>query len=191
VEVDVEEETEPNEENKADGEDGAAEGDEKPADKPAEGTDEGKEGAAVDEGAVEGLGLAVVKVAQKKVVTVNRVQTLNKCVLFMSLDKMSAEMHERTTVFFIRSLDGPVPSIASSPDPGAMMGHLEFSVMSGEILQGIANVMHHVYLPVVQKGKVTEDDVQTEQAEVAENLRHELNLNINRFEQQVCYIYGF
>ncbi|KAJ1437467.1 dynein heavy chain, N-terminal region 2-domain-containing protein [Ochromonadaceae sp. CCMP2298] len=48
--------------------------------------------------------------------------------------------------------------------------------------------MHHVYLPVVQKGKVTEDDVGTQEAEVAQNLRHELNLNINKFEQQMRHL---
>ena len=122
-------------------------------------------------------------------VKVTRVETLHKCELYMSLDKMSPEMQERTTVFFIRSRDGTVPTIASSSDGAVLNSHFEFNVMSGEVLQGIANIMHHVYLPVVQKGRVTEDEKTVDStAEGAQNLRHELNLNINKFEQQIRHL---
>ena len=124
---------------------------------------------------------------------------------------MVAEMHERTTLFFVRVCDGTVPSIADSSDPAVLNSHLEVNVMASEVLQGIANLMHHVYLPVIQKGKVTEEDVQpppppqqqqqqqqkqqvqppqaqASQPEGVQNLRHELNLNINKFEQQIRHM---
>jgi dynein heavy chain, axonemal len=149
----------------------------------------GAEGAVV-----AGEESAVVEEAPKtKMVKVKRIETVQKCTLYMSLDKMSAEMQERTTVFFIRSFDGKVPSIAGNSDAAVLNSQFEFNVMSGEVLQGIANIMHHVYMPVIQKGKATEDEEEDAQAidnaaEVAQNLRHELNLNINKFEQQIRHL---
>lgn len=109
--------------------------------------------------------------------------------MHMSVDKMSQEMQELTTVFFIRSKDGTVPNIAGSSDGAVLNSHFDFNVMNGETLQGIANIMHHVYLPVVQKGRVTDEErVVDSTAEGAQNLRHELNLNINKFEQQIRHL---
>jgi len=128
-------------------------------------------------------------VKKKKIVRRTRIEVLHKCIIYMSVDKMSTEMQELTTVFFIRSKDGNVPKIANSSDGAVLNSHFEFNVMSGEVLQGIANIMHHVYLPVVQKGRVAEEEKTIDStAEVAQNLRHELNVNINKFEQQIRHL---
>jgi dynein heavy chain len=144
----------------------------------------GAEGAPAEESAE-----AVPEAPKTKIIKVKRVETLHKCIVYMSLDKMSQEMQERPTVFFIRSHDGVVPNISSSSDGAVLNSHFEFSVMSGEVLQGIANIMHHVFLPVVQKGRVNEEEKTPEgSVETERTLRHELNLNINKFEQQIRHL---
>jgi dynein heavy chain len=125
-------------------------------------------------------------------VIVKRTETIQKSELFMSLDRMIQEMYDRTVVFFIRSFDGPVPKIADSSDPTVLASQFEFNVMHGEVLQGIASIMHHLYLPVVQKVKTataeTEEKKTSGGSEANLALRHELNLNIAKFEQQIRHV---
>jgi hypothetical protein len=102
--------------------------------------------------------------SKKKIIKVRRLEILQKCSLYMSLDKMTAEMHERTSLFFIRCFDGNVPSIAEGSDGAVLHSHFEFNVMTGEVLQGIANIMHHLFVPVVQNGRMNEEN---ESAQVA------------------------
>jgi dynein heavy chain len=132
----------------------------------------------------------IVKVPKKKIIKLKRTEIINKCEMFMSLDKMIVEMHERTVVFFIRSFDGTVPKISESSDPAVLATLFEFNVMHGEVLQGIANIMHHVYMPVVQQVKVADKNSNDENkaADIDEGLRNDLNLNIAKFEQQIRHV---
>ncbi len=122
-----------------------------------------------------------------RIVRVRKERDINKCVLYMSLDKTTAEMQDKPTVFFIRSLDGEVPRPSESADPAVLNKHFEFNVMSGDALHGIANLMHQVYMPVIQKGKVVEEDP-LDEAEVGDSMRHELSSNVNKFEQQIRHV---
>ena len=126
----------------------------------------------------------------KKMIKVKRTETVNRCVIHMGLNKMTVEMQERTTVFFLRNGDGNVPNISDSNDLAILNSYFEFNVISSDILNGIANLMHHVYLPVISKGKISPDDVPHEipEADASENLRHELSTNIVKFEQQLRHV---
>ena len=106
--------------------------------------------------------VAIIASKMKKIIKVRRVEVVQKCSLYMSLDKMTAEMHERTTLFFIRCSDGNVPSIAEGSDGAVLHSHFEFNVMTGEVLQGIANIMHHLFVPVVQNGRMNEENESTQ-----------------------------
>eukprot|EP01033_Poteriospumella_lacustris_P008676 gene8676-6241_t len=122
---------------------------------------------------------------------ISKLITVAKSKMFMSVEHLLPEMHEKTVAYFIRSFDGVVPRISESPDATVMASQLEFNVMFGEVLQGIANVMQHIYMPVVQKGKITDDLDIAEEAkapEARESLRNELNLNIAKFEQQIRHV---
>eukprot|EP01040_Poterioochromonas_malhamensis_P005875 gene5875-6317_t len=140
------------------------------------------------------------KPKQKKKIIVKRTETIHKSELYMSLDRMTPEMYDRSVVFFIRCFDGNVPKISESSDAAILATQFEFSVMHGEVLQGIANIMHHLYIPVVQKGKISAEETKdivaasaaeekkSAAAEMNDTLRHELNLNVSKFEQQIRHV---
>ena len=136
-----------------------------------------------------GADLAPVKVS-KKLVKVKRMEKKSVCVIYMGLNKMTTEMHERTTVFFLRNDDGLVPNISDSSDMAVLNNYFEFNVINSDILNGIANLMHQVYLPVIAAGKIAVDDELQElrEADASENLRHELSTNIIKFEQQLRHV---
>jgi len=132
-----------------------------------------------------------VKEKKYKKVIISKMITVAKSKMYMSVEHLLPEMQEKTVAYFIRSFDGNVPQISESSDATAIVSHLEFNVMFGEVLQGIANVMQHIYMPVVQKGKITDDlDLTDEEKapEARESLRNELNLNIAKFEQQIRHV---
>lgn len=135
-------------------------------------------------------GEQVVKEKKYKKVMISRMETIAKSRMFMSVDNMLPEMHEKTVVYFIRSFDGQIPRISESNDASILSTQLEFNVMHGEVLQGIANVMQHIYMPVAQKGKITDRELTEEvkAPEARESLRNELNLNIAKFEQQIRHV---
>jgi dynein heavy chain len=139
----------------------------------ADGAAPGPEGAPGDE----------AQMPQKKIVKKKLLQTVEKQQLFMGLERMSNEMNELQTVFFVRCTDGDVPQ-----SEGALEGfgkHFEFSMLCGDVLDGIANLLHHVYQPVIQKGLIEESksDVQ-----VDESMKHELRTNVVKFEQQLRHV---
>lgn len=107
----------------AEGHAGAAEAVDRSSKKVAAGTGEGKEGHAEggDAAAADGVeGGESEKITppppKKKLVKVKRIETLHKTTVYMSLDRMTAEMHENPTVFFVRAFDGTVPNILDSSD---------------------------------------------------------------------------
>ena len=89
---------------------------------------------------------------------------------------MSVEMHEHPACYFIRSEDGAIPSSPSSSS-GTHRGYskyFEFGVFNGEILSSLANLMSNIYIPTIKRNGTTD-----------ENLKHELNSNMSKFEQQI------
>lgn len=121
----------------------------------------------------------------------------------MSVEKMSKEMHEKATIFFIRITDGDVPSfdVAGSV---ALMDFFEICVLPGDPLFGIANLMQQVYIPTISKGLVAlpppppptttaisedttkvPDTIPVPVADIDDGLRNELKANMQKFEQQL------
>lgn len=119
-----------------------------------------------------------------------KIQKSERVELLMSINLMSSEMHDRSTVVFIRSTDGDIPHISENDDLTILNTYFEFTVLSGDLLQGIANLVNQVYVPVVNSTskysyniEVTNDiDVKDK---IDESLRNELNSNITVFEQQL------
>jgi dynein heavy chain, axonemal len=90
---------------------------------------------------------------------------------------MTPEMHDRQTCYFIRSEDGDIGKNPISGNDAGFSKLFEFGVFNGEILSGLANLMTHVYIPTIKKsGAVAVTD---------DNLKHELNSNMKKFEQQI------
>ena len=127
---------------------------------------------------------ALPKVA-KKMVLMKRIEVVERCSLFFGVDKMTPEMNDRPTVYFIRSTDGDVPKTSGS-DSGNLNNHFEFSFLTGGVLYGIANLMHQVYAPVVSKGTVQVEEPAA--SEIDDALRHELGASMKKFEQQLRHV---
>lgn len=139
--------------------DGAA-GASDPQDEAKSGAKDEVGGATVDGDSVAGdNGHEKQKTRPKKIIKMKRHVTIEKSNLQMSLDSMSANMYDRTTVCFIRSQDGVVPKISEISDLSALNDHFEFSVLSGDVLQGIANLVNQIYLPVIHKLNVVPEDL--------------------------------
>ena len=124
----------------------------------------------------------VIGVESRKVL-VKRNVGVDRCVLFMSVEKMTPKMNNRPTVFFIRSNDGDIPSTC---DNGNFSSHFEFSLLTGGVLEGIANLMHQVYAPVISMGSVPIEDASSH--DVDDALRHELGASMKKFEQQLRHV---
>lgn len=199
IEVDVEEEKVENG-GENDGNEGEIDGEPQEATEEAAAavaSEETKGGALEGEGAggapgepnpeqVEGEVVPEVPAAPKKtIIKKKQIETIEKFTLFMSLDKMTMEMNELTTVFFIRCTDGEVPKISDCENPSALNEHFEFSIFTGDVLYGIANIMQQVYYPVVQKGQV---ELAKPNVAVDDTLRHELGSNVAKFEQHLRHV---
>ena len=124
----------------------------------------------------------VIGVEDRKVLMKRNVG-VDRCVLFMSVEKMSSQMNNRPTVFFIRSNDGDIPSKCHN---GNFSSHFEFSLLTGGVLEGIANLMHQVYAPVISMGSVPIEDASSN--DVDDALRHELGASMKKFEQQLRHV---
>lgn len=99
--------------------------------------------------------------------------------LLMGLEKMTSEMHDRQSCYFIRCSDGHIEATPSASD-GGFGALFEFGVFSGDILFGLANLMSHIYIPTIKKsGGAPAGDGKEE------NLRHELNAHMSKFEQHI------
>lgn len=129
---------------------------------------------------------------------VKRTEIVEKSKLFMGLDHMTPEMHERPTIYFVRTSDGDVPFGGLD----SLMSHFEWSVMSGDVFYGIANVMSQVYIPAIARKGFSSVDSTADTSSTsslppppptssdvaapgAQNLRNELTLNMTKFEQQL------
>jgi dynein heavy chain, axonemal len=144
----------------------------------------------------------------KQTIIVKRTEFVTKYSLIMVIDQMTTPMHEKSTVFFVRSVDGEIPRNLRGNDHFAFNSYFEFSIISGEVLQGIADLVHQLYLPVIQAGAsnaaITKDEpklestpsnnndeanqIPTAASDDGETLRHELSLNVNKFEQQLRHV---
>jgi dynein heavy chain len=134
---------------------------------------------------------AVVEIPKKKTIIVKRMETRSVSILYMGLDKVTAEMSDNAIIFFIRTSDGAVPVIASDNTP-AMLKHFEVSLINGDMLYGIANLMNQVYIPVITKSP-SDEVVETSSdsvnpTEVDDTLRNELTSNMAKFEQQLRHV---
>lgn len=141
-----------------------------------------------------------------KTIRVTKNQTREVVELMMSVDKITSQMVDLPIVFFIRSTDGkiPIPTKAnSSLESNSLENYLEFNYMNTDVLSGIANLMHHVYLPAVQKIKIVDGNgVSTginaptsttsstigHDNDIDEGLLHELDSNMTKFEQQLRHV---
>ena len=119
---------------------------------------------------------------KKKTVKKKTTETISKHVLIMGVDKMTPEMHERPTAFFIRSSDGEVPT-----DFNLLGSHFEFSMLTTDVLYGIANLMNQVYIPGVVVGNKGEEKSSSEMAG-EDALRHELRSSVSKFEQHLRHV---
>lgn len=119
----------------------------------------------------------------KQMMIVKRMIEMSRCILFFGVEKMTPEMNDRPTVYFIRSNDGEVPKTSENNNLSA---HFEFSSLTGGVLYGIANLMHQVYAPVVAKGPVVLEDAAAN--EIDDALRHELGASMKKFEQQLRHV---
>jgi hypothetical protein len=81
----------------------------------------------------------------KKIIKVKKMRTRDAVTVHMSIDKLTAEMNDMPIAFFVRATEGNIPK-----SPMGLEAHLEFNFMAGDVLYGIANLMHQVYLPIVQ-----------------------------------------
>ena len=120
----------------------------------------------------------------KKIVKVKKMKKRDAVTLHMSVDKLLPEMNDVPIAFFVRATDGNIPKSSSSTS--SLESHLEFNFMAGDVLYGIANLMHQVYLPVVQKPVSTDGSSST--TDIDEGLRHELDSNMTKFEQQLRHV---
>jgi len=134
---------------------------------------------------------------RKKLVLVKRIEVVDRCVMFMSLEDLSPEMNDRPAVYFIKSTDGAVAAVSDADRAhGTLNAAFEFGYLSGDVLFGIANLMHQVYAPVVAHGVVAEEasvasagsHAAADGATVDETLRHELTSSLVKFEQQLRHL---
>lgn len=119
------------------------------------------------------------KIMVKKIIKVKKIIQVDRCNLLMGLDKMTPEMHDRKTCYFIKCEDGEIDRNPNSSD-GSFSQFFEFGVFNGEILFGLANLMNQIYIPTIKKSV---GSVRGEGKE--DNLKHELNANMAKFEQQI------
>ena len=117
-------------------------------------------------------------------VLLKRSVSVDRFTLFLSVDKMTPKMNNRPTVFFIRSNDGDVPNTCEN---GNFSSHFEFTLLTGGVLEGIANLMHQVYAPVISMGSVPDEDASSSN-NVDDALRHELGASMKKFEQQLRHV---
>ena len=119
----------------------------------------------------------------KKIMKLKKIESVDRFTLYISVNKMTAEMHDHTSIFFIRCHDGEVPILLDGADNSQYASHFEFSLLNGDVLFGIANLMHYIYLPTVHK-PTNEDTALL----IDEGLRHELNSNVTKFEHQLRHV---
>ena len=130
---------------------------------------------------------SVVEEVSKKKMIVQRQVSVSKSTLYMGLEVMTPEMYDKATVFFVRTSDGAIP-LVTGPE---IMDHIEFNVLPGDVLFGIANIISQVYVPVVQKGTLENDsELSTAAGKKATSgasdvYRQELCSNMVKFEQQL------
>jgi len=131
---------------------------------------------------------AVVEEVSKKKMIVQRQVSVSKSTLYMGLEVMTPEMYDKPTVFFVRTTDGAIP-LVTGPD---IMDHIEFNVLPGDVLFGIANIISQVYVPVVQKGTLENDSElssavgkKASTSGPSDVYRQELCSNMVKFEQQL------
>ncbi len=138
-------------------------------------TTDGEGGANEEEAAVP----IPTKIMIKKIIKVKKMTKVDRCTLLMGLDKMTPEMHERKTCYFIKCEDGEIEKNPNNSD-GGFSKIFEFGVFNGEVLFGLANLMNQIYIPTIKKS------VGSTRGEGKEdNLKHELNANMAKFEQQI------
>jgi dynein heavy chain len=140
--------------------------------------DSEEKGEVVADGSVE---VDVPPKTAKKMIIEKRIENVDRCILYFGVEKMTSEMNDRPTAYFIRSTDGDVPK-----SNGSLNDHFEFSALTGDVLFGIANLIHQVYNPVVSKGSIQVGEVVD--SEIDDTLRHELGASMKKFEQQLRHV---
>ena len=96
----------------------------------------------------------------------------------MSYEKMTAEMHDRQTCYFIKCVEDEIDSRPSQSE-GGFSRLLDFGVFNGDILTGLSSLMNHIYIPTIKKTASASSDGKED------NFRHELNSNMSKFEAQI------
>lgn len=113
-----------------------------------------------------------------------RIETIQRVRLIVGYDRAASEFQDRLAAYFIRSLDGDLPkraALTAAQYSMLMVNNFEFLVMAGDLLYGMANTMHNIYLPVIERGLSEYSGL----PELDDSLKHELTSNISKFEQQL------
>ena len=113
-----------------------------------------------------------------------RIETIQRARLIVGYDRAASEIQDRLAAYFIRSLDGDLPkrgALTASQYSMLMVNNFEFLVMAGDLLYGMANTMHNIYLPVIERGLSELSGL----PELDDSLKHELTSNISKFEQKL------
>ena len=71
--------------------------------------------------------------------------------------------------------------LSPSNSDGGHGSFFEFGVFNGHVLNGLANLMNHLYIPTVKKTFSSNSETEGKR----EGLSHELNANMQKFEQQI------
>ena len=125
----------------------------------------------------------------KKLVKISKQVAVSQSKLSMAVEKILPEMADRPTVYFMRSADGQVPSPADGAGSSVLLEHLEYRFMPGDFLFGIANLVHHVYMPVIEHGEIgiefADEAKKAPIKPIDAALRQELSVSMVKFEQQL------
>ena len=124
----------------------------------------------------------------KKLMKLTRHETVEKSVLYMGLDKMTAEMNDRQAVYFIRTTDGNMP-LVNDNGSNNFYEFFEIGFISGDLLSSIATLMNQVYMPMVNKKGFVKSQKKADSDSgnelISDALINEFGSNISKFEQSV------
>jgi hypothetical protein len=115
---------------------------------------------------------------------ITRMETRITSQLFMSVDRVLPEFHDRLSVYLVRSLNGDMPekgNMSVNQYTGMLVDYFDLIVMAGDPLSCIANTMSKLYLPVIEKGQ----SEYTGLPELDDGVKHELTSNVVKLEQQL------
>jgi dynein heavy chain len=100
----------------------------------------------------------------------------------MSINSFPYDEVKSTVVTFIKSTSFEIPK--EFDDDYDLSYHLEFNTFNGVNLNIVANIMQHVYFPLIQYDSGNNAEKTTE-SESNVSIKYELNSNLTKFEQQL------